>query len=354
MAKDRRVVWVAAAATPQFVPVLNRLASYYRIPLRAHYLHSGSRGRGWGRLTIQHEHHFLPGDISVVRSVFSGIRDSRLALCAVVLGYSHPYAMGMLIGCRFRRRPVFTMSDSDVGQHSRRPWYVRTAKQLWVRAAFAKGTRVWAISRSNAEFWSRMGLSNQVHIPFESRIPPLAAGARPREPSLERVVLYVGRLAPEKGIETLVDACRLLNREDVHTKLRVIGEGDSDLLGPAEARPDWLTERGSVPHAEIAAEFTNADVLAVPSLVEPYGLVVTEAMQFGLPIVATNRVPAALELCDMGWNIVPPRHPAALAAALKRALDQEERWPRRIPIDSAALYAAELVGVMGSAFASEA
>jgi glycosyltransferase involved in cell wall biosynthesis len=75
---------------------------------------------------------------------------------------------------------------------------------------------------------------------------------------------------------------------------------------------------GFLSQAEIAAAYAAADVLVLPSAVETWGLVVNEAMNFGLPIVVSNKVGCAEDLVRPGWNglVSDHRSPDALADAL--------------------------------------
>ena len=123
-------------------------------------------------------------------------------------------------------------------------------------------------------------------------------------------VLYAGRLSPEKGVLELVEAARGL-------PLVVVGDG---LL--RDRVPHAI---GAVPHAELGAYYERAAVVAIPSRREGYGVVAREAMAYGRPVVA-SAVGGLLEAVEDGVTglLVPPGDVAALEAALRRVLADEE------------------------------
>jgi glycosyltransferase involved in cell wall biosynthesis len=75
----------------------------------------------------------------------------------------------------------------------------------------------------------------------------------------------------------------------------------------------------------VAREYAEADVFVLPSLSEPWGMVLNEAAAAGLPLVATDAAGAAHELIDEGQNgfMVPAGDEGALAGALRRLASDE-------------------------------
>lgn len=148
------------------------------------------------------------------------------------------------------------------------------------------------------------------------------AGDLARRPE---VVLVVGRLSPEKGVDVLIDAfARLRHRE---ARLMIAGEGPERARLERQARDLGIAERvrflGHV--AEIRPLYRQARVLAVPSHTEAFGMVVVEALAHGLPIVATACT-GPTEILDGGrfGRLVPIADPASLAAGLDATLDDPE------------------------------
>jgi len=134
------------------------------------------------------------------------------------------------------------------------------------------------------------------------------------------VVLSVGRLVPEKGFDVLLRA--IAKAGDERFRLVIAGDGPeaSRLVDLAEELGVRMEMKGDLPEAALAAEYVAADVFALLSRHEPWGVVVNEAAASGLPLVLSDRVGAAYDLLRDGENgfPVPAGDVAAAAAALGR------------------------------------
>lgn len=143
--------------------------------------------------------------------------------------------------------------------------------------------------------------------------------AQPERPLLG----FVGRLSQEKGLPHLLQA--LARPELAGVQLAVVGDGDervslqqqASLLGLGE-RVRWLGHRRDTP-----ALYLAFDLLALPSLVEAFPMVLLEAMASGKPVVATavGEVPRIV-MPEATGMVVPPANPLALAGALAHTLAQ--------------------------------
>ena len=135
----------------------------------------------------------------------------------------------------------------------------------------------------------------------------------------QKAILFVGRLAREKGISYLNRAMR----EVTQANLSLVGEGTlrEELEREAEEMKDRIFFLGSKTHQELRTLYASADVLAVPSLQEGLGLVILEAMGSGLP-VAASRAGGIPDLVREGENgfLVPPADSHSLAEALRKLL----------------------------------
>ena len=132
-------------------------------------------------------------------------------------------------------------------------------------------------------------------------------------------VLFVGRLAEQKGVRTLLAAAPSVNADVV-----LVGDGP-ERKALEERAPDRTHFVGFVPHERIPAVLAHGDVLVLPSRYEELGSVLIEALWSGLPVVA-SRVGGIPEVVRDGETgiLVPPGEPHALAAALNRVLDDPE------------------------------
>lgn len=145
------------------------------------------------------------------------------------------------------------------------------------------------------------------------------------------VFLYVGRLWWGKGTGPLLAAYEALAREIPNdTSLLLVGDGPEEARIARIAKADGLRVKlaGFHQKADLPLFYTACDVFVFPSLGDPYGLVVDEAMASGLPVISTT---AAGEIGkrvidDVNGYLVPPDDPEALTAAMRRlAADPELR-----------------------------
>jgi len=151
-----------------------------------------------------------------------------------------------------------------------------------------------------------------------------------RAPGQELRLLSVARLAPQKGLEVLLEALACLpEAERSRVSLTVVGDG------PLRPRLEALATRGLSgrvrflgwqPRDELPSIYTSADVFVLPSLEEGMPTVVLEAMASGLPIVMTD-VGGARELVQDDENglVVTPGSSAALAGALFQVIERQGR-----------------------------
>jgi glycogen synthase len=136
-------------------------------------------------------------------------------------------------------------------------------------------------------------------------------------------VLFVGRLAPQKGVDTLVAAAGLL--KDPCAQVLLVGDGPERKALERETERLGVGDRlhfvGFVTHDRLPTAMAHADVLVLPSLYEELGTVLLEAMQAGLPIVAseTGGIPDVIE-DGVNGLLVPPGDPEALARGIDRIL----------------------------------
>jgi len=154
---------------------------------------------------------------------------------------------------------------------------------------------------------------------------------------------FIGRLDPIKGIENLLDACaRLSERSSVAFSLAVAGSGDPRYQELLQARAVALGIDGRIRFlGDVRGEqkrkfFETTDIAVVPSFTENFGLVVTEALAHGVPVIASTGTPwAYLEGHSCGLWV--HNDAASLANAVEKmsrmALDQMGERGRRWMID---------------------
>ena len=141
----------------------------------------------------------------------------------------------------------------------------------------------------------------------------------------EKLVLYVGRLVPQKGIEYMIRAAPRVSWRFPEAKFVIVGEGW--MRGHLE----WIAEQsgqrwrinftGFISDEDLVALTKSADVMVVPSVYEPFGIVALEGMAAGVPVVA-SQVGGLAEVVehDRTGVWVSPRSPESIAWGIERVL----------------------------------
>jgi glycosyltransferase involved in cell wall biosynthesis len=158
----------------------------------------------------------------------------------------------------------------------------------------------------------------------------------------DKIVLYVGRFDPRKGIETLVQACASLKNQGCDKlKLVIVGGSISDRIdGQERQRIEQIVQdlglsemtvfTGQVGHDLLPLYYSAADVCVVPSHYEPFGLVAIEAMACGTPVIASNVGGLRFTvLPEETGLLVPPKNVNAFADAIHRIV-QDEVWAKKL------------------------
>jgi phosphatidylinositol alpha 1,6-mannosyltransferase len=165
--------------------------------------------------------------------------------------------------------------------------YLRWFHNLGVRTFAPSGIvarELEELGFDNMRVWSRGVDPKKFSAAFRSSAIRERLGAKGETP----LVLYVGRLAREKGIHVLLDAMRLV-KADRGNQIAFALVGD----GPAEAEcrataPAGTVFTGKLTGRDLSEAYAAADVFAFPSITETFGNVVLEAMGSGLAVIAPD------------------------------------------------------------------
>jgi len=177
------------------------------------------------------------------------------------------------------------------------------------------------------------GVDTELFTPGDPAAARAALGLddRPR-------LLYVGRIAPIKGLETLLDGMARLRAGGRRVHLCIVGgDADEPLNGhEGELRAqlgrldlgDTVTFVGAQPQERLRTWYVAADASVLPSYYESFGMVALEAMACGSPVIASRVGGLQTTVRDRVTGVLVPDHDAAaLADALGRLLDDPDlRW----------------------------
>jgi D-inositol-3-phosphate glycosyltransferase len=158
----------------------------------------------------------------------------------------------------------------------------------------------------------------------------------------DRIILFVGRIDPAKGLMTVIEALELLKKKNLplysQLKLIVVGGGrkKEDLPGNKEyirikksIREKKLTGKviflGSKKQSELKKYYSAAEALVMPSLYESFGLVPVEAIACGTPALV-SRIGEMRNIVKEGKNgfSFPPDNPSSLASCLEHLFSNKE------------------------------
>jgi len=145
-------------------------------------------------------------------------------------------------------------------------------------------------------------------------------------------ILYIGQYSYVKGLTYLLRALSLLGEKNII--LDIVGKSESESvyyellkkMAKGLSLEGLISFRGYIQDKiKLAQIYADADIFCLPSLYEGFGIVLLEAMSFGLPIVATTAgsIPELVK-DEQNGLLVPPANAEALAAALKRLMGSSE------------------------------
>lgn len=340
-----RVAFVSPEPAPYRSPLLDRVAAVEEIDLTVIYAARTVAGRTWQvepghravfldgvtvpgvRRVLRHEYPVTPG-------ISRALRGSRPDV-VVVSGWSTFASQSAVAWCRARRIPYLLLVEShDSGP---KPGWRRRVKETVVPPIVKGASSVLVTGSLARESVVALGAKPDRVRVFANTVDVEQWGDRADRLAVRRgelrealdlspddvAVVTVGRLAREKGIDVLLEAARRAG-----TPVVVVGDG------PERTRLERLADElgaevrftGDRPWESVAEAYVAADVFALLSRHEPWGVVVNEAAACGLPLVLSDRVGAAHDLLRDGENgvLVPADDVSAAAEALTRlAVDPE-------------------------------
>ncbi|MBI4634971.1 MAG: glycosyltransferase family 4 protein [Candidatus Rokubacteria bacterium] len=330
-------------------PLFKRLAARPEVDLRVAFCSQmGARERwdpGFGvafkwdiSLLDGYRHEFLRDPLREI----PGVLDRHQFDVIWVSGCTDLWAWRLFAATWRRQRPVLLFGDSHL--LDRKPWARRLLKRCLYGTLFPRLAGALYVGQANRRFFESYGIRRDRLFPaphcvnndfFRSRAEALRGqGDQLRErfglPLVGAVVLFCGKLIPKKQPLALLEAYWRV-RQDVSCSLLFAGEGE--LRGEIERRvqgagiPD-VRISGFLNQTEIPLAYAVADMLVLPSAWdETWGLVINEAMNFGLPIIATDKVGASYDLVQDGENgyVVAARDVAALTTRLGELIRDEPK-----------------------------
>ena len=164
-------------------------------------------------------------------------------------------------------------------------------------------------------------------IPNLLELPTKVWTQRQASDPKDKLIVSVGRFAPEKGHRYLIEALNLRKQQDVAWQCTFLGEGELEAELRALVEAYGLSDQITFPGfcEDVFSVLLTADVFVLPSLHESSPNALIEAMGIGMPCIASD-VGGIIDLIENEKNglRVPSQNPEALAAALHRVLTEPD------------------------------
>jgi len=305
-----KVLVLTDCPSPYQVELFNEIEAQGKCELEVAYLRGHDPARQWKSSEIRHE------SMELSNGGMSRARESARRVDLVVFNYYLHANAERLIDERARTGGPWCFWGERPGFHQPQ-WVGRLVRKWKLAKLHASPVPIWGIGEFGVdgyrkEFGTRRDYFN---LPYFSDLKRFEAIERKEK--RERVFLFSGSLIARKGVDLLASAFVRLARELPGVWLRIVGDG--------ELRQSVMHERvefvGFRDWHELPAEYATADVLCVPSRYDGWGLVVPEGLAAGLPVIATDRMGAALEFVRTGKNgwLIPAGDEEALLRAMREA-----------------------------------
>ena len=272
------------------------------------------------------------------------IRESHFD-AAILPGYFYFTAWIAIAAAKWNGTPILFITDSHSlrSWRTQSPWKLRFKKWL-VRRIFSLASAILVSSSGGVEYLKSLGFSSD-HIFLvptavdndwwterAAKVDRSAARTAWKIPADGTVALFCAKLQRWKGPMDLLEAFARANVPNSLSRFcrrwagtEYISNAGQDELG-LEDRVRFL---GFVNQSQLPSAYCAADLFVLPSLFEPFGLVVNEAMLCGLPVAVSDRVGARFDLVrpDENGYVFPAGDVEALTAILKEFFRMRKRGP---------------------------
>jgi glycosyltransferase involved in cell wall biosynthesis len=225
------------------------------------------------------------------------------------------------------------------------PSVARRLGEPWVRHFLTHSDFCLAYGTRAARELERLGVNASAISCVPNAVPLAEPGPPEHRPHRPVRFLFAGQLIERKGLVELLDAFSRLPEGELY----VAGDGPLRARVMEAADHGRVTYAGHVDCAALQCLYAQSDVLVLPSRYEVWGLVINEALEHGLPVIATEAVGAVDDLVvdDVNGYVTPTGDVGALRAAMSRIAGWDDaRWrsaastgtaiARRWSIDAAA------------------
>ena len=246
----------------------------------------------------------------------------------IICGYSSPTAMLAMAYLRMRKIPFWMEVDGGLVRAESK------YKYLFKKTLVSAASGWFSSGKKTTEYLLHYGAreENIREYPFSSlqESDILGSPVSPEEKESLRqklgvretyMLLSIGQFIPRKGFDVLLRAAKTLNRD---IGIYIVGGQPTEEYLQLRKELDLPNVHfvGFQSKEALAEFYKAADVFVLPTREDIWGLVINEAMAYGLPVITTDRCVAGLELVENAVNgyIVPVEDADALASAVRKVL----------------------------------
>ncbi len=336
-----KVLFITNIPSPYRVEFFNELSRYCEVTVCFERENSADRAAGWkSQENYKFKSIFLSGlkvgaDTAFCPGVLKYLK-KNLYDYIVVCGVSTPTAIWAILHLKARKIPYYIECDGGIPKHA------GGVREKIKRSIVPGAEGYFSTGKLNDEYLFQYGIPKKkiVRYPFTSYrlwemqkdIPTAEEKQKVRKQlgmPEEKIVLSVGRFSYlngyGKGYDVLMKASTALPK---NVGVYIVGDAPTEefLQMKAQLGLDKVHFIGFKSKQELAHYYRAADIFVLMTVSDVWGLVVNEAMSFGLPVITTDKCGAGVELIEPGINgyVVPVGDAEQLQKNLYKLLENEE------------------------------
>lgn len=308
-----KVLFLSNIPAPYVVSYLNELGKKADVEAYFEKASFSHRDKSWSSFNAEHFRLTILSGISLNREFtidFSFFREIRKNPDAIVLIANPLTPMGMLsiLFCRIFGYTYGIQSEGGMAKRN------RGIREIIKRFILPKADFYLSGMKGKNEYFTAYGAdkSRVYYYPFASLAEKDMLSVRPDEKKKkelrgklkidsDKVVLFVGRVIQGKGIDVLI---RAMNGFDSNCGVYIVGGTETEELRNLAATLG-ISNLYYIPFLslkELKDYYMAADLFVLPTRYDTWGLVINEAMSYGLPVITTKNCVAGVELIQDGVN----------------------------------------------------
>lgn len=329
----KKICIITNIPSPYRVDFFNYLNSNKNYDFKIIYSSVGEDDRGWklDKDSIKNSI-FLKSKSIVLKK---NLDNKHIHLSLDIIKYLNKYNPDVVIGCEYNPIAIISYYWSKLNNKKYISWSDGTLNsekninfmQKFLRKKICKNAKALIASSSKTREAQLKYGANEENIFISYLTVNIDKFLFKKKEFNNKNILFVGRLSKRKGLELAFNSLKLVKNE---YKLTIVGDGpqkdelvkkvnELGLAGNVEFK-------GSLNGQELLEEYRRADCFIIPSYVDCFGLVISEAMCNSLPIIASKYVDGSYDLIESEHNgyIVDPENYQEFADAMQKVLASKD------------------------------